>query len=114
MREYKRPEGNTDREREKCQEMIMSKHGGAGGRFGDYLFVDCANLPCISGRNQFINTKFTKHNTKISKSRNEREREGEVKAAAVMLAVICSFVLELRFNGMMRLQERVLLILLHR
>ena len=33
--------------------MVMSKLGGVGGWFGDYLCVDCA---CISGRNQFTIT----------------------------------------------------------
>ena len=29
----------------------MAKLGGAGDRFGDYLCVDCANLPSVSGHN---------------------------------------------------------------
>ena len=46
----------------------FTKRGGAGDRFGDYLSVDCANLPCVSGHNQFTNTKLTRPITKISKS----------------------------------------------
>ena len=42
--------------------------GGDGGRFGDYLCVDCTNMPRLSGRNKFTNTKFTRPITKISKS----------------------------------------------
>ena len=34
------------------------KDGGAGDRFGDYLFDHCTNLPCISGCNKFTNTKL--------------------------------------------------------
>lgn len=30
--------------------------------------MDYTNVPCLSGRNQFINTKFTRPNTQISKS----------------------------------------------
>ena len=41
---------------------------GSGDRFGDYLCVDCANLPRAIGRNKFTSTKFTKPTTKISKS----------------------------------------------
>ena len=29
---------------------FLSKLGGAGDRFSDYLFVDCANLLCINGQ----------------------------------------------------------------
>ena len=45
-----------------------NKLGGAGDWFGDYLCVNWANLPCLSGRNQFTNTKFPRPITKISKS----------------------------------------------
>ena len=38
--------------------------------------MDCANLPCASGHIQFINTKFTRAITKISKSIDE-DRNGE-------------------------------------
>ena len=44
------------------------KLGGAGDKFGDYLCVDCANLPCVRGNNQLTNTTFTTHITKISSS----------------------------------------------
>ena len=44
------------------------KPGGAGGRFGDYLGVDCANLLCLKGRDPFTNTKFTRPIGNISKS----------------------------------------------
>ena len=44
----------------------MYKLGGAGERFGDEFFLDCINLPCISGCNQFKNTIFTIPNTYIS------------------------------------------------
>ena len=50
---------------------FMSKRGGAGGRFGDFLGVDCANLPYLCGHNQFTNTKFTRPNTQISSSIHE-------------------------------------------
>ena len=40
----------------------------AGGRFGDSLCVDCANLLYVGGRNQLTNTKFTRPNLQISKS----------------------------------------------
>ena len=46
----------------------MIKLGGAGDSFGDFLCVDCASLPCVSGHNQFINTKFTRPIAKFSKS----------------------------------------------
>ena len=45
------------------------KLGGAGDKFGDYLCVDCANLPCVRGNNQVTNTTFTRPVTKISKSK---------------------------------------------
>ena len=35
---------------------LIVKLGGAVGRFGDYLCVDCANSPCESGHNQYTNT----------------------------------------------------------
>ena len=44
------------------------KHGRAVGRFGDYLCVDCANLPYVGGHNQFKNSNFARPNTKIPKS----------------------------------------------
>ena len=50
-----------------------SDFGGAGSRCGDCLCVDCSNLPYVSGCNQFTNTKFTKPNTKISKSLHHSE-----------------------------------------
>ena len=37
----------------------ISKLGGAGDRFGDYLCVNRVNLLCISGCKRFTNTKFT-------------------------------------------------------
>ena len=52
--------------------ITMSKLGGNGDRFGDYLCVHCANLLCISGGNQFTNTKFTGPDTQISKSNYEK------------------------------------------
>ena len=48
-----------------------SKLGEAGYRFGDYLCVACANLPCVSGHNNFTNTQFTRHITNILKSKWE-------------------------------------------
>ena len=45
-----------------------TKLGRIGDRFGDNLAVGCANFPCVSGRNQFTNTKFTTPITKVSKS----------------------------------------------
>ena len=47
---------------------IIIKLGGAGDRFCDYLCLDFANLPCPSGHNQRIQTKFTRPITNISKS----------------------------------------------
>ena len=41
--------------------------------FGNYLCVGCANLPSVSVHNQFTNTKFTRPNTNILKSRNKEE-----------------------------------------
>ena len=35
----------------------ISKLGGADDRRGDYLCVDCTNLPCESGRNHFKHTE---------------------------------------------------------
>ena len=32
-----------------------AKLGATGDRFGDLFCVDCAYLPCVSGRNQFTN-----------------------------------------------------------
>ena len=48
--------------------LIIIKRGGAGGRFGDCLYVHCANLPYIGAHNQFTNTKFTKPNIQSSMS----------------------------------------------
>ena len=54
---------------------LMSKLGGAGDRFGDYL-------SCQSGHNQFTNTKFNRPIIKMSKSTHEtsvgkrRRRDG--------------------------------------
>ena len=44
--------------------------GGAGGLmgFGDYLCVDCANLPYVGGHNKLTNTKFTSPHSQISVS----------------------------------------------
>ena len=39
---------------------MSTKLGGAGDRFGDYLCVDCTNLPFVSGRNQLTNLKDSK------------------------------------------------------
>ena len=47
---------------------MQAKHGGTGGRFGDYLCVDCAHLPCVSGRNQFTKKVFTRPGSKIPMS----------------------------------------------
>ena len=46
----------------------ITKHGGAGGRLGDYLCVDCDNLPYAGGHNQFTNTQNSPD--QISKSRH--------------------------------------------
>ena len=46
----------------------MIKLEGAGGRFGDYLCVDCANLPYVGGHNKCTNTKFTRPCSRILKS----------------------------------------------
>ena len=51
-----------------------TKPRGAGDRFGDYLCVDFANLPCATGLNDFINTKFTRHITKMFKSMDQISR----------------------------------------
>jgi len=48
--------------------VMMAKLGGAGDRFGDYLCVDCANLPDAGGHDQFTNTKFTRPKAQISES----------------------------------------------
>ena len=47
---------------------LISKVGGTGDRYGDYLCVKCNNFPCITGFSHFTNTKFTRPITKISKS----------------------------------------------
>ena len=46
----------------------VSRLGGPGDRFGDYLCVDCAKVPRVSGHNQFTNAELTRPITKISKS----------------------------------------------
>ena len=48
-----------------------AKLGGAGDRFGDYLCLDCPNLLCVSGHDQFTNTKFTRPISQISKSNDD-------------------------------------------
>ena len=48
--------------------LYPTKLGETGDRFGDYLCVDCVDLPSVSVRNQFINTKFTRPIAKFSKS----------------------------------------------
>ena len=58
-------EGNHSTEEENGRMMSpirqsLSARGGAGDRFGDYVWVDCANLPCVSGRNQFSPTDLFK------------------------------------------------------
>ena len=50
------------------QFIVIAKLGGAGDRFGVYLCVDFANLPCLTIHKQFTNTKFTTHVANISKS----------------------------------------------
>ena len=57
---------------------VWSKLLGAGDMFGDYLCAHFANLPSISGRNQFTDTKFSRPNTKILKS--SLEINGEKRA----------------------------------
>ena len=48
---------------------VILEGRGAGDRFGDYLCVDCANLPHVvdSVHYQFTHTKFTRPNSNISK-----------------------------------------------
>ena len=41
-----------------CLEGVVCKLGGAGGRFGEDLSVDCANLPCISSRPGICEARF--------------------------------------------------------
>ena len=48
---------------------LIVKLGGAVGRFGDYLCVDCANYPCESGHNQYHQHQFTRL---INKSTHHR------------------------------------------
>ena len=47
--------------------MLVSRLGGSGDRFGDFLCVDRANLSCVSGQNQFTHTKFSRPVTQFSK-----------------------------------------------
>ena len=54
---------------------MMHKLGAAGDRFGDCLCMDYANLPYVSGRNQFTNTKFTRPYNQVLKS-NDAGEEG--------------------------------------
>ena len=42
-----------------------------GGLVTGLVITHCANLPCVHGHNQFINTKFTRPFTKTSKSTQE-------------------------------------------
>ena len=60
--------GHLEKERKEGRRAadVVSKLGGAGCRFGDFLW---GNLPFVGGGNPFINTKFSKPNTPISKSR---------------------------------------------
>ena len=51
------------------------KPWGIGDRFGDYLLVDCGNLPCVSGHDQFTNAKFTRPYTHCSKSTQDGRRK---------------------------------------
>ena len=51
-------------------EMLMLNLRGAGDRLGDYCWVDCANLPSVSGHNRFADTKYTRPISKLSKSSN--------------------------------------------
>ena len=50
------------------RDAMMAKLEGTGDRFGDYYCGDCAYLICVSGDNQFTNTKFTRHNCQIWKT----------------------------------------------
>jgi len=59
--------------------MLKIKLGGDANRFGDYLCVNCANVPCICGHNQFTNTKPTRPITQTSKStEDKREKNGKL------------------------------------
>ena len=59
---------------------VLTNLRGAVDRFGDYLWVDCANLHCITGRNQFANTKFTRPINKMSKSSSYRQSHPDAGA----------------------------------
>ena len=59
---------------------VLTNLRGAVDRFGDYLWVDCANLHCIRGRNQFANTKFTRPINKMSKSSSYRQSHPDAGA----------------------------------
>ena len=52
---------------------LVTKLGGAGDRFGDYICVDCANLPYAGGCNQFTDTKFTRPDAQVSESTRNKE-----------------------------------------
>ena len=60
---------------EKKKSFVITKRGRAGGRFGDHMCMDCANLLYVGGRNQFTNTKFARPNTQISRS-SDNSSEG--------------------------------------
>ena len=55
----------------------MRKVAEVCDRFGDYVCVDWVNLPCVSGQNQFINTKFTRPINKMSKTSDARAPTAE-------------------------------------
>ena len=56
-----------------AEKEMMSKLGLVSGKFGDYLCVDCANLPYTGGCNQFTNTKFTRPDAQVSESTRNKE-----------------------------------------
>ena len=68
---------------------FTSKLGGAGDRFGDYLYVDDANLIWVRGHNQPTNwnTRFPRPNRKISKSTYKQKTEAARREDTLLLKI---------------------------
>ena len=56
---------------------VEAKLGGAGDRFGDYLCVDCANLPCIINWQTQNSSDLSPKFRSLFVSRPSQQREGK-------------------------------------
>ena len=82
-----------------CSLTLLSVKGLMAGLV-IFVLVDCANLPCISGRSQFTDAKVTKHITKISKSAAaDLTRVSEAVCRVTSLSILSDGGTDGRSNG---------------